>query len=188
MSAFEKVLLIVSYFIGCNMCIFCMFITRLYHSSKPLGLQTILGKVIVIASDVTICATIYFFFTFSLLEIYGPFPKLIAILITMILKILTSMFYSGIIAILVTKYLSIYYSVTLEDIGENLFCLIVKVMIVLISVNANVLEDGCRRDFESLAMFQMFYNPDNLKTSGLTYTGSTLMGLALLFGIILQTR
>ena len=72
----EAILFASAYFLSTIACQFSLFVIRKYHQSKPLGMQTLLGEVIVIFSKVLALTDLLKNATFCITELFAPFPRI----------------------------------------------------------------------------------------------------------------
>ncbi len=119
MSPTEKVVSLLAYGLIFTSCQFSLYVIRKYHNSKPLGMQTLHGKAIVLLTKVLAFLVAFFATIISWRDFVGIFSRTVsaslwfASLTTMLMLTMTFM------SVVVTKYLSIYHGSMIANINEE---------------------------------------------------------------------
>ena len=122
MSFIPKFLFQLAYVLGFFVANFCTYVTRQYYNSKPLGMQTILGKIIIkesyaINAGITIYSS-FLLFTLSC-NVSAFANDLMCKSITATFLLLYIWMCLGFWFCLVIRYASIYHGTLLEMVDEN---------------------------------------------------------------------
>ncbi len=128
MPLFWQILFVAWY---CFITIFCEFATTVvqkYHRDKPLGMQSLHGKIIeeVLMPALQISA---FLINIALVAVdgFGTVSYHMAVLLQLTDFFCISTFQLSLFAVLLTKYLTIYYGSLIDSLEDNQIILVVKV-------------------------------------------------------------
>ena len=136
----------------------CLKIIRNYHENKPLGMQTLLGKVIVICTNVT-ALTLFVIATLisASSEMFSDLVnKTVASFLAGMSYNVVQMFYLSIISVTLTKYLSIYHSTILQDLNEKQILLNIKIALIIVPLLITAIEFFFLTDIEETPQFLIF--------------------------------
>ncbi len=119
MSSVERVLSVTAYGLIFVSCQFSLYVIRKYHNSKPLGMQTLHGKVIVLFTKVLGFLVAFFACSFTWRDLVGLFPRNISIALWFAIHSTTLILFLTFLAMIVTKYSSIYHGALISEINET---------------------------------------------------------------------
>ena len=125
----QKIILVLFYFFTTCGSLFCGYVVVKYHENKPLGMQTLLSKAIVILVKAFSEANFISALTWSLIAMLTPMNQIIAIVLSFANVASTTTFMLGISTVLITKYLSIYHSTFLAILDEGLIVPSLRVIV-----------------------------------------------------------
>ncbi len=135
----------------------CFYIVRSYHRSKPLGLQTLLGQVIVVFTKVC-CAVTIFCGTVVPIHVFldlGSFFEFGSQVLTSLSSILSCAFLISAMSILQTKYLSIYHSTLLHSFDDAEVISVFQVILVGLSLSLTLIEFGYLTQIRDTVIYQV---------------------------------
>ena len=157
MDWIQKGAYVSSYAVICLICQLAFLVIRKYHQNKPPGMQTLLGKVIVLLTQVFSANMAFIEASFCLLELFGPFNATIALILwfPMISGIL--MVYLSFLSTMITKYLLIYHAPHMADVSEDNFLKELRILLIAFPIVATLLEWKMLSNLEELATFQMLH-------------------------------
>ncbi len=138
-----QVTLSLVYIFGCIFGNLGAYIIRSYHNSKPLGMQTLLGKVIMVETHIyTLEITVYgiLFSTSSTLSQYGYINDTVAKIGTVLAYVSFLLFFLGMFMCILTKYCSIYHGSFLNALDEDTILGNVKLILALVPLTLALLE------------------------------------------------
>ncbi len=118
-AASGKIAIVTFYSLTTVSSLFCGYIIVKYHQNKPLGMQTLLSKVIIlfiwVFSQASICATIIR----ALTEFFVPISKIMAYMATIYNFVSAISFLFSIFVMLVTKYVSVFHIALVASFDED---------------------------------------------------------------------
>ncbi len=94
-------------------------VIKTYHSSKPLGMQTLLSQTIVIFVNILLLSGFNFAATFGSMELFGPFNETTSIIMTIIPYTSLNALVLSLLILTVTKYLSVYHCNWIANLDDN---------------------------------------------------------------------
>ena len=115
----ESIAVVIIYIFGCFVNWVASYVIKDYHESKPLGMQSLFGKTIVIFinSFVIIVVTVALLFVLS--ELAAPLNVKISGILAVIEYLVGITFYLSVMVVSFTKYLSIYHGPAIQDLEED---------------------------------------------------------------------
>ncbi len=114
-----------------------MLCIKSYHESKPLGHQTIFGKVTCVFLNTLICASLFhgaIYFPLSLTCILSENHDIILQILTVMNYSATLSVNTGLYFLLITKYLSIYHGTFIYSLDEDIALSYIKRVVTLAPV------------------------------------------------------
>ena len=188
MLSSENVIYVVLCIIICTICQLALFIIRKHHLDKPIGMQTLLGKVVVIFLRVFSVTTQLLITTSCIALLYGPFRFAIAFpwWFTEVVAILS--LYLAFLSLMVTKYMLIYHGTYMADINEDEFMKHLKILLVIVPVLLAIFEVTTLSNPKNLATFQQMYQGTTRSNAGIEVTMMSLMILSFAAMIFTQAR
>ncbi len=120
----------------------CALLIKSYHESKPLGLQTIFGRVICILMSTLLCVSTYHGLVYipccvvQFIDIDENILKVLAALSCITIQAV----HSALFLALITKYLSIYHSCYIYSLDEEQTIATLKWFMVLVPVVSTTIE------------------------------------------------
>ncbi len=118
----KKVSLTLAYWLGLVFCCLACRVIKTYHLSKPLGMQTLLGKFIVLFTNVYLWSVACYAFAFTIGITCSPsgfVNNFTARIITVVIFMASQACFSAFTICLIVKYFSIYHSTWLESVDED---------------------------------------------------------------------
>ncbi len=146
---------------------FVLLVIRKYHQNKPLGMQTLYGKVIEVFTVVFGIVTVVMNGIYCLLELYGPFSRSLAKIFSFLELAALSSFYLTTFTLMLVKYCSIFHGTFLSNLDEERSVRQIKTCIGITSTLLAVVELTILSILDDLASFQ-------LKTIGYSKSDSKL--------------
>ncbi len=188
-STFEKSSIVSFYCITTLFNWFCSYVIVKYHRNKPLGLQTLFSKVIVLLTFAFAQASTTSTIVRSLNVLAAPLDETLAIHVAVLSTISGLTFLLAILITLITKYLSVYHSTLISNANDDLItpCLwIVNVVMpyILAILEYNYLTD-IRKDETFLVLI---LGPDKEVEGKSEVTTRGVMLANVVTAIIVQTR
>ncbi len=147
------------YWIGCCFSCFASLSIKSYHLSKPLGMQTILGKFIVLFAYIYIVSIAVFALAFTVGIIFAPLGLVsdsIALLVTGGYYVGSQTFFMAMSACLIVKYISIYHSTLWEHIEEDRLLYMAKLVLTAATVFSAFIEYTYFSDMANNRYYQFF--------------------------------
>ncbi len=193
---------------------FGFFIIGLYHRKKPLGLQTLLGKVVILFVNTFGIVSTFNFFLILLVLLLPPIHTLPAKCLTLFGKFFVtslkyfvdSKYHTGIsemaarssvtictIYVLVTKYLLIYHGPRIQSLNEDILLKILTRMTLMVPILVAIVEYVYFNDIRTSACFQLLVSkriyvvPHAEVMSIIIFIFSCLIGLTLQVRLELDT-
>ena len=152
--------LLVTYFVSSALiCQFSLFVIRKYHISKPLGMQTLLGEVIIIMTKMFSFTHIIKFVSHSIYELFPgtTFPKGVSVVWVLVEFASSHMFTQSLFVVVVIKYLSIFHGTFLALFDEEKLLRKVKIALVISPLLFDALEYSCLSNMEYMVTYQHKY-------------------------------
>ncbi len=180
---------------------FGIFVIRSYHIKKPLGMQTFLGKVIILCTKVMHTSSTWWAIHLMSSELVQPMNELASITFTFLGKFfryddvkvsfetkylaayftLTSWYIMSLL-VLATRYLSIYQSSIIASLDEELIILIMSLIVFILPLILGIFEYYYITDIKAAIAYQLLHrDKDHAETSvELIRTSITVLDLILI--------
>ncbi len=184
----EKIVYIACTVIVFFVCQWTLFVIRKYHQDKPLGMQTLLGKVIVIFLKVFAFAVGILSSSMILTELHGPFSEMVAFSWWLISCVLILTLYLAFLTMMATKYFLIYHGPYMDDVNEEKYLKRLKMLLIIFPTFLVCFELTLFSNLMELATFQQLQLGYSKQNAGLEITMMALMLLSLLAMITMQAR
>ncbi len=162
---------------------FALQVIRTYQKRKPLGMQTMLGSVILMFVNVSLVSGFMLNGLFSITERFGPFSREKAIGICILDNCVQWHFFLNLFVLLIVKYLSIYQGPILADIDEEHLVQRLRPSLCIAPIFLVWIEFSYLSKFEEMTLFQLnFYGypKPNSKMEKITFC-FVLLNLAIMF-------
>ncbi len=153
----EAGVLTLSYLISTLIGLFAHHVIRMYHRNKPLGFQTLLTQVTILCSQVCSFLMISNAIIQVTSELYGLFPKWLAITFTALMIYLGQIFALMVFFMVASKYLSIYHSERLATINDEKLIRLMKIVMIVVPADLTAIELLYLSDYEDMSGFQWRY-------------------------------
>ena len=188
MSSFDRVIFVSSWIFVILTGQLLLVVIRKYHQNKPLGMQTLLGKVIVIfvhtlaisggVLESSVCAT----------EVFGPIKSRMTIIRWFLETVLVEAFYIALLAMMATKYLLIYHGAYMSEVNEEAYLKRLKIILLTLPIALALLEATLISDLEDLITYQQMYNGQVENDAKIETTTISLFSLSFLGLMSMQAR
>ncbi len=116
------------------------YIVRKYHRSKPMGLQTLLGKVMIIVTTYYSMSSTSIAVIFSLTIVFRPTQFYIPEVMTFSVYVSLMLYFLGFGACLLTRYASVYHSTYVASLDEVQVLRWIKGSILAASILVPIIE------------------------------------------------
>ncbi len=166
----------------------CALIIKSYHENKALGLQSILGKVIVIFIQVFVLTSLTIAGPFGLTEIVINIDTRTAMVISVTKYLVGVAFYLSVTFVTLTKFLSIYHSPLVHDLSEGVYLRFVKSLHLGVPILLASLEFSFWTDVRITETYQMLSKDDTLQGAHNGYGLKAMILLAFTSAVALQIR
>ncbi len=157
-SSWEEILVVVWFTLITLFCEFATFVVQKYHRDKPLGMQTLHGKIIeevfmpaLQISAACICLA------YMVTELFGPVPYDIAVILQLNEFFNMATFQLSLLMVLIVKYLSIYNGSLIDSFDEDLVISGAKVITFGLPWLFMVFEYSFWTEMEQALTFQQKY-------------------------------
>ncbi len=155
MSLIERIVFVTFYLTMAVSSTFSANVIRTYHRNKPLGMQTLHGKII---EEVMLPALKYVTWIMCTImissEIVGPFPKTLSYVLQVIDYDTVLTFQTALFFVMLVKYLVIYHGPYIDSFNETTIVCFVKVTTVLLPWMLAVFEYNFWTNMEDSVTFQ----------------------------------
>ena len=150
----ETILYMIGVASSCFLCLLAMSVVRQYNISKPMGMQTLLGKVTVIFTYAATVCDIVKMSALCVTHMFSPMPKYVAMVMVVIEYYLIVVCLTSLLALTITKYMSIFHGHVIDMFEERVLVYFLKVFVVLFSGFVAVVEYLVLSNFEDLYNYQ----------------------------------
>ena len=159
-----------------------------YHESKPLGMQSLFGKTIVIFinSFVIIVVTVALLFVLS--ELAAPLNVKISGILAVIEYLVGITFYLSVMVVSLTKYLSIYHGPAIQDLDEDAVLGFIKGLHIMFPTLLASLEFTFWTEPRQTEAYKLLSQDATVQTSRTGYGMKGMILLAFISVIGLQAR
>ncbi len=151
----QDIIYLACYLVSFIACYFLLYVIAKYHENKPLGMQTLLGKVIVLFTKVLAFTTTFMNGTYCLIELYGPYPRWLSKIWVFAELSCLMFFYLTLFSLTVTKYCLIYHSTIMAELSEEEFLKNIKTLVFIGPLILSSIEYTYFSAFDDLATFQL---------------------------------
>ncbi len=180
---------IIGFWLLCAWGVTCSRIIKSYHESKPLGFQTLFGKVIVIFMDSFALWSIHYASLFSYsISRFGKDNWIPTVILTVLALINFVALQLSMLLVLLTKYLSIYQSSYIFSLNEQRILRGLKLFILLAAMLLTMIDFGYWTEMKKTAIFQILYDYQNFTSQQVETTKSFLAATIVVSIFALQLR
>ncbi len=184
----ENVYVSIAYFVAWIVCQARFHAIITYHENKPLGLQSLLGQVIVLFVRVSQGTMTFAALVFSIVELNGPMDSNLASAIALVEYLFTLVFYSSLLMMTLTKYFSIYNSSFISELNEMIVMKYLKGFLIVFPLIIAPIELSFWTKLEDTEAYQLFHTGNTGSASTLGYGKIIMVLLNFAAAILLQVR
>ncbi len=181
-------IIVVACTLTCVSNLFSMWVIRKYHENKPLGMQSILSKVIIFFTKMTSLTITPTLCNICVLQILGPFSRPVAYFSTMLEYVCAIGFYSTLVLSVIVRYCLIFHSPAMASMSETAVLRTLKVLVWIVIVVATITEYCYISSFDNLGSFQLRHIGYSKDNSSLEVGIMAGIFLSVLSSVVLQLR
>ncbi len=138
-----------------------------YHNSKPLGMQSLLGQVIVVFTMAARFTAICIGTLYSIPETFGPLGETLSSGLVIIQYITIVTFQMALLSVTFTKYISVYFSTLISELNEEVVLPSIQMAILTFPSILALLEFKIFTDIRATDAYLMFHTGERQYTANL---------------------